>query len=332
MVAKSTNQNCKWIAELIIILACVISVAPDAYREFSKLSPGMPAMIWPKLLSTLAWPELPFLGGTRARFRAVCCTMIFAYVFHDANFRWAVTRLKLLPVLFVVFLFDVMALVLRIVATVVMWILNTPRDRPLALVMLFLSFVKVAVAANDGDAGGRSRPPVFSGERVDYTKWFIAFTIWLALAALHVSECTDLLEGLDDEPPLPEPPVGESAEDEAAADAALALHAAWQKRNRKLFGALGTAMPEWLATSLFTSKRNDGMGALKYLKGHFDAQAGSGNDRAQGMQRLKASYVDKKNDLSENDVRHQYDNMMIAVNDVVTAGGQMPDELLLSHV
>ena len=133
-----------------------------------------------------------------------------------------------------------MALVLRIVATVVMWILNTLRDRPLALVMLFLSFVKVAVAANDGDAGGRSRPPVFSGERVDYTKWFIAFTIWLAL---HASECTDLLEGLDDEPPLPQPPVGESAEDEAAADAALALHVAWQKRNASCLGPSALPYP-----------------------------------------------------------------------------------------
>lgn len=47
------------------------------------------------------------------------------------------------------------------------------------------------------------------------------------------------------------------------------------------------------------------------------------------MQRLQASYIDRKNDLSENDVRHQYDNMMIAVNDVVTAGGVKPDELLL---
>ena len=58
------------------------------------------------------------------------------------------------------------------------------------------------------------------------------------------------------------------------------LLAAWTKRNRKLFGALGTAMPGWLATSLYTSKRGDGVGALAYLKLHFDYVAGSGNDRA----------------------------------------------------
>ena len=146
-----------------------------------------------------------------------------------------------------------------------------------------------------------------------------------------------LAEGLDDEPPRPATPdvastlFGERSPDAASVVDELALHVAWQKRNRKLFGALGTAMPEWLATSLYTPKRNDGTGALRYLKGHFDAQAGSGNDRAAGLQRMQASYIDKKNDLSENDVRHQYDNMMIAVNDVVTAGGRSPMSCYLSR-
>ena len=44
---------------------------------------------------------------------------------------------------------------------------------------------------------------------------------------------------------------------------------------------------------------------------------------------MQASYIDKKNDILENDVRHQYDNMMIAVNDVVNAGAAAPDELML---
>ena len=327
VLAKATKQNRKSIAESVTLLVCIISVALDVYREALNAYNGMPGMVCPDFLSTLIWPELPFLGGTRSRFRVVCCTVILAYVFHDVNFKWVVARSvtvsKLLFVLFVAFLFDVLALLFRIFATVIMWILSLPRNRPLALIMFFLSLMKEVMAAND-EQGGRSRPPVFSGERVDYTKWFIAFTIWLAL---HASECTDLLEGLDDEPPLPEVRIGEDADEDD--EAALALHAAWQKRNRKLFGALGTAMPEWLATSLFTSKRNDGTGALQYLKSHFDAQTGNGNDRAQGMQRLQASYIDKKNDLSENDVRHQYDNMMLAANDVVTAGGVMPDELLL---
>ena len=246
-------------------------------------------------------------------------------MFHDVNRKWVATRAKLLLVLVIAFSFDVVALLFRIVAKAAMWVFSM-RGQRVAYLLFFLAFVQEVMGAGD-ESGGRSKPPIFSGERVDYTKWFIAFTIWLAL---HASECTDLLEGLDDEPLAPHVDiVGEGAADAETLAAASALHTAWQKRNRKLFGALGTAMPEWLATSLYTSKRNDGVGALAYLKGHFDAQAGSGNDRASSMQRLQASYIDQKNDLSENDVRHQYDNMMIAVNDIVTAGGAKPDELLL---
>jgi hypothetical protein len=329
--ANFTKRSCVWLAETLVITALLVFIVPDVYHKLVATCPDLPAMLWPKFtdLPTLAWPELPSFGGTRARFRAVCATAVFAYVFHDCPrlrrlLRWLITsRVTLLFVLFVVFLLDVMALLLRIVATAVTWALDT-RNRRVAYFLFFLAFMKEAMAAGDDLPGGRSKPPLFSGERVEFTKWFIAFTIWLAL---HASECTDLLEGMDPEPPRP---------DLVSSLAAVALteeqkddHVQWQKRNRKLFGALGTAMPEWLATSLYTSERNNGVGALKYLKTHFDAQAGSGNDRASGLQRMQASYIDKKNDLSENDVRHQYDNMMIAVNDVVSAGGQKPDELLL---
>ena len=134
---------------------------------------------------------------------AICCTVILGYVFHDVNSKWVAARVKLLPVLFIAFLFDVVALLLRIVATAVMWALNTQRHRRIAYLLFFLAFVREAMAAGDDLGGGHSKPPAFSGERVDYTKWFIAFTIWLAL---HASECTDLLEGLDDEPPRPATP------------------------------------------------------------------------------------------------------------------------------
>ncbi len=83
-----------------------------------------------------------------------------------------------------------------------------------------------------------------------------------------------------------------------------------------------------IATLFYAFKRGDGVGALAYLKLHFDSVAGSGNDRASGMQRMQAAYIDKKNDISENDVRHQYDNMMIAVNDVVNAGASAPDQMM----
>jgi hypothetical protein len=37
--------------------------------------------------------------------------------------------------------------------------------------------------------------------------------------------------------------------------------------------------------------------------------------------RLQTKYIDSKNDISEQDLRNQYDNMMIAIADIVTAGG-----------
>lgn len=322
-----TSPPYVWYTEALLLAVVFASLVPDARCGFATVCHNLSELAWPYLadLPTFVWPELPFLGGTRERFRAICCTAILGYVFCDVNRKWVATRAKLLLVLVIAFLFDVVALLFRVVAIATMWALNVQRGRRVACLLFFLAFVQEVMGAGD-ESSGRSKPPIFSGERVDYTKWFIAFTIWLAL---HASECTDLLEGLDDEPPPPGPPIGEGAAEAETSAAAAALHTAWQKRNRKLFGALGTAMPEWLATSLYTSKRNDGVGALAYLKGHFDAQAGSGNDRASSMQRLQASYIDRKNDLSENDVRHQYDNMMIAVNDIVTAGGARPDELLL---
>ena len=331
VASRYTRRDYIWMAECLAIAAVLVATMPGACREL--------VAIWPANLPVLAWPELPCFGGTRARFRVICATALFGCLPHGAvcprlrrlskwvwSRRMACALVTLaLPVLF---LLDVVVMAFQVAAAVAR-ALNVRRDRRIAYLLFLLAFVQEAVAANDDVPGGRSKPPVFSGERVDFTKWLIAFTIWLAL---HAAECTDLLEGLDPEPSAGDVAssiVGETAPDAEATAAQAELHTAWQKRNRKLFGALGTAMPQWLATSLYTSRRNDGLGAMKYLKTHFDAVAGSGNDRASGLQRMQASYIDRKNDLSENDVRHQYDNMMIAVNDVVTAGGVRPDELML---
>ena len=101
----------------------------------------------------------------------------------------------------------------------------------------------------------------------------------------------------------------------------------WISRNKKLYGAVGLAVPDWLKTSLHNGSRNDGVGAIAFLRLHYGAN--DSGDRADALNRLMASYIDSRHDVSEDDVRHQYDNMMVAVADIINAGGARPDEALL---
>ena len=54
-------------------------------------------------------------------------------------------------------------------------------------------------------------------------------------------------------------------------------HSEWEKRrdkwidaNRKLYGAILQAVPEWLRTSIYHDYRNDGASALDYLHRTFE--------------------------------------------------------------
>ena len=80
VVTKSTKLNYKWLAEFVAILACIVSVTPDAYHELANIWASAPPAPWADSLPTLIWPELPHLSGTRERFRVACCTVIFGYV------------------------------------------------------------------------------------------------------------------------------------------------------------------------------------------------------------------------------------------------------------
>ena len=199
--------------------------------------------------------------------------------------------------------------------------LGAPR---LVLALLTIACVAVSAAGDDDSGSSGRKPPLFSGVRGAFVAWLIQFTIWIAL---HAPDCSDILEGTETEPAIPNA-ADPGVTAEAVAEATT-RNLDWHKRNRRLFGALGTAMPPWLATSLYTSQRNDGVSALAYLRTHFDAVRGNATDRAAALQRLQASYVDQRNDLNENDVRHQYDNMMLAVQDITNSGGTAPDDLLL---
>ena len=175
--------------------------------------------------------------------------------------------------------------------------------------------------------GTKVKPPVFSGERTDYTQWMIQFTVWVAL---YLQECASLLEGEDPEPATEADLLtADPATPELTLTAARATHVRWTSRNRKLFGAIAMAMPKWLMQSLYTSCRNSGVAARLYMRDNFSAVAGNGNDRAAAITRLQRSHIDAKADLNEQNVRTQYDSMMIAVADLQAAGAAAPDEPML---
>ena len=175
--------------------------------------------------------------------------------------------------------------------------------------------------------GTKVKPPMFSGERTDYTQWMIQFTVWVAL---YLQECASLLEGDDPEPATEASVLAENpATPEHALAVTRATHVRWTARNRKLFGAIAMAMPRWLMQSLYTSCRNSGMAARLYMRNNFSAVAGNGNDRAAAVTRLQRSHIDAKADLNEQNVRTQYDSMMIAVADLQAAGAAPPDEPML---
>ena len=287
----------------------------------------------------------PLLAGERARLRAtlvavaVAATVIVHAAEHSVYpgrlcMRYARRSVSLASslLLFVVALIAYHAaamlhLAWRLVVTVAKWMLDLRNDNRLAWILCFLALVHSVMGAPDEAAGGKSKPPLFSGERATFTAWLVSLTIWLAY---HAGECSDLLDNNDPEPDTVAKLVAAGGNpSDALKKATREVHDEWTKRNRKLFGALGSAMPAWLMTSLYTTCKNDGLKALQWLKNNFDSVSGSGNDRAAAFIRLQTKYIDSKNDISEQDLRNQYDNMMIAVADIVTAGGARPDELML---
>ena len=105
------------------------------------------------------------------------------------------------------------------------------------------------------------------------------------------------------------------------------LKADWLARNAKLYGAIVMAMPEWLKTSLHIKHHADGVGALRFLQLQYDSN--DANDRAAAVARLHARYIESRADLSEDDLRLQFDSMMVAEADVVRAGGAAYDDSLM---
>jgi hypothetical protein len=132
-------------------------------------------------------------------------------------------------------------------------------------------------------------------------------------------------------PPDPPPPLltGSAITNQDAIDAATGALNSWTSLNRKLYGVIIMAIPPWLATSLHLSHRNDGVGALGEIAKQFDVV--NQNDRASAIAKVYGRYIDGKADLSEADLRHQRDSMMVANAEIRRTGGTaFPDELLIS--
>ena len=153
-----------------------------------------------------------------------------------------------------------------------------------------------------------SRPPMFNGTRSHFIEFVISFSGWVAY---KLSDCTDILDETETEPIVPDPVIGAAGDvtNQVEIDLATTSRADWSRRNRRLYGAILQAVPAWLRTSIYASHRNDGLGAIQFLHGQFNAN--DANDHATQLSRLQTSYVDPSADLSEDDVRLQHDAMMV---------------------
>ena len=191
-------------------------------------------------------------------------------------------------------------------------------------------------------AGDESkRVPSFSGERVDFTAWFMLFSAYVAYKLVSAAP---LVAGRRPKPPAapaaikgrlaPEPPappaptkasdgtVSNQVEIDAANAARLAwmntptvvlneaeIKAAtealekWTNDNTQLYGLVVQAMPSWLVTSLYNSHLNDGIAAIEYLRTAFDANSGDGGDHAAHLSRLQSRTIDARSDISVTSAR-----------------------------
>ena len=177
----------------------------------------------------------------------------------------------------------------------------------------------IAVSAANPDEQS-SRPPLFDGTRANFIAWVITFSGWIAW---RITDAAGIADGSDTRIDLMnhEPdPVAEPVD-----------HVTWTTRsekwhasNRKLYGAIIQAVPEWLRTSIYHDHRNDGATALDYLHRTFDAN--DANDNAAHVARLGAHYIDAKADINEDDLRLQYDSMMVARAGILRTGNTPPDD------
>ena len=133
------------------------------------------------------------------------------------------------------------------------------------------------------------KPPMFSGERTDYTQWMIQFTVWVAL---YLQECASLLEGEDPEPATDADLLtAEPATPELDLAAARSTHVRWTARNRKL---LPPAADSRAAAVKRVPQADDQLIGLRpYLRDIHRLY-----QETEGLKHASASYMSKQTDIN----------------------------------
>jgi transposase InsO family protein len=201
-------------------------------------------------------------------------------------------------------------------------------------------------SAGGDDHAPSSSPPLFDGTASSFLAWFMKLGAWVAW---RLSKASPILAEVEARPVRPHgaaPAVvvptfaqdGTTVNNQALVDASVAaravwdaaeaafitLHDDWNDRNLKLYGAVCMAVPDWLRTSLYNDCANDGLAAITFLRNQFDAT--DDNDHAAHMARIQASYIEARNDISENDLRLQFDSMQIAKAGIIRTKNAPPPE------
>lgn len=171
-------------------------------------------------------------------------------------------------------------------------------------------------AGNTDDSSGGPKCSLFEGVNATFTAWFIAFTAWIAWKR---PELSPLIRGTSKRPD-PADPDAPTAKEKTAIKK-------WDELNTQLYGAVVSHVTASIQSTLHISHIDDGVGAITSLKSQFGAQ--STGDRAEAMARVQRSYIDPRAKINVADVNKQYNEMALAVSDIISTGGAKLDDTLL---
>lgn len=184
-----------------------------------------------------------------------------------------------------------------------------------ALLLIILLVIPTCEAAG-GDESSGPKCPIFEGVNAAFMTWLIAFSAWVAWKK---PELAPFIRGKSTKP-VPVDPAAPTPRERTAAKK-------WDELNIQLYGAVVSHVSAHIQASLHVATPDDGVRAIDHLKQRYGAQ--STGDRAEAMARIQRSYIDPRAKISEADVTKQFNEMSMAVADVLAAGGAALDDTLL---